>query len=131
MSTPAFRVALLGMASVVVYDALASLASLGIGFSYAYSAFGSLVLYCAFGYWASRVRSILFAATVGALMGLADATLGWAVSWVLGPGRWEVGTLSVPAWALVALQVGAVATLAALVGGVVGRHVLRGQRHEA
>jgi hypothetical protein len=131
MSTPAIRVAILGMISVVVFDAIASLASLAIGFNYEYSAFGSLVLYCAFGYWGSRVRTIAFAPFVGALMGLTDASLGWAVSWILGPGRWEPGLLTLPTWALLALQVTAVAAFCALLGGVVGRYVRRGKRSEA
>ena len=131
MSTPALRVALLGMIAVVVFDAIASLASLAIGFNYEYSAFGSMVLYCAFGYWASRVRTILFALIVGALMGLVDASLGWAVSWILGPGRWEPGVLTLPTWALIALQVTAVGALCALLGGVVGRYMPRGKRGEA
>jgi len=116
---------------VVVFDAIASLASLAIGFNYEYSAFGSLVLYGAFGYWASRVRTILFALIAGALMGLADASLGWAVSWILGPGRWGPGALTLPTWALIALQVTVVAALCALLGGVVGKYLPRGKRSEA
>ena len=131
MSTPALRVALLGMIAVVVFDAIASLASLAIGFNYEYSAFGSMVLYCAFGYWASRVRTILFALIVGALMGLGDASLGWAVSWILGPGRWEPGLLTLPTWALIALQITAVAAICALLGGVARRYMPRGKRTQA
>ena len=131
MSTPVHRVALLGMFAVVVFDAIASLASLAIGFNYEYSAFGSLLLYCVFGYWASSVRTILFASIVGALMGLTDASLGWAVSWILGPGRWEPGLLTLPTWALIALQITAVAAICALLGGVVRRYMPRRKRSQA
>ena len=131
MSTPVHRVALLGMFAVVVFDAIASLASLAIGFNYEYSAFGSLLLYCVFGYWASSVRTILFASIVGALMGLTDASLGWAVSWILGTGRWEPGVLTLPTWALIALQVTAVAAICALLGGVVRRYMPRRKRSQA
>ena len=131
MPTSAFRVALVGMGAVIVFDAIASLASLRIGFNYEYSAYGSMLLYGAFGYWAGRVRTIPFAAIVGALMGLVDASLGWAVSWILGPGRWESGTLSITAWALIALQVVVVAAFCGLLGGVLGKYVPGGKRREA
>jgi len=119
------------MLAVVAFDAIASLASLAIGFNYEYSAFGSLLLYCVFGYWASSVRTILFASIVGALMGLTDASLGWAVSWILGPGRWEPGLLTLPTWALIALQITAVAAICALLGGVARRYMPRGKRSQA
>ena len=131
MSTPVHRVGLLGMLAVVAFDAIASLASLAIGFNYEYSAFGSLLLYCVFGYWASSVRTILFASIVGALMGLTDASLGWAVSWILGPGRWEPGLLTLSTWALIALQITAVAAICALLGGVARRYMPRGKRTQA
>ena len=131
MPTPAFRVALVGMGAVIVFDAIASLASLGTGFNYEYSAFGSLLLYGAFGYWAGRVRTITSAAFVGALMGLSDASLGWAVSWILGPGRWESGIPSLTTWALIALQIVAVAALCGLLGGVLGKYLPGGKRREA
>jgi hypothetical protein len=131
MPTPAFRVALIGMSAVIVFDALASLASLGAGFNYEYSAFGSLLLYVAFGSWAGRVRAISFAVIVGALMGLSDASLGWAVSWILGPGRWQSGIPSIATWALIALQIVAVAALCGLLGGVLGKYLPGGKRREA
>ena len=123
MPPQALRVALFGMAAVVVFDAIASFFSLGFGFNYAYAAFGSMVLYGAFGYWASRVTAISFSPFVGALMGIADASLGWLVSWNLGAGRLEPGALTFQAWSVTALQVILVAALCGLVGGVVGKFV--------
>lgn len=128
MLTPFRRIAFLGMGAVIVFDAIASLASMSIGFDYMYSAFGSLLLYGAFGYWAGRVLTIPIATVVGALMGLTDASLGWAVSWILGPGRWEAGLLSPTTWVLTALQVVAVAALCGLLGGVLGKY-LPGRKH--
>jgi hypothetical protein len=123
MPTQVFRVALLGMAAVVIFDAIASLASLGLGFNYVYAAFGSMVLYGTFGYWTSRVTAITFGSLVGALLGLTDATFGWLVSWTLGPGRLEPGALTPQSWAETALQVVAVAAICGLIGGVVGRYL--------
>ena len=131
MPTQVLRVALLGMAAVIAFDAIASLSSVGLGFDYRYAALGSIALYGVFGYWTGRDSSIYFGPLVGAFMGLTDATLGWLVSWIVGPGRLEPGALTPQAWLVVAAQVIAVAALCALVGSVVGRYVPKRGRSEA
>src|SRR5688572_27729096 len=97
-----FRVAVLGVVAVVAFDAVASVASLAAGFDYAYSAIGSCLIYAAFGFLVGRSSSIFTAACVGAVLGLADASLGWGVSWSIGPGRLPPGLLTATVWVGVA-----------------------------
>jgi hypothetical protein len=81
------KTALLGMSVILVYDVLASVISLQAGLPYESFSFGSLLLYFVFGLLAFRTSSLLGSLLVGASMGFAEATLGWYLSWIIGPGR--------------------------------------------
>lgn len=118
------------MLSVIVFDAVASSAALLIGFDYGYAVIGSCVLYVAFGFLASRARTVGFATVVGVLIGLTDATLGWAVSWAIGPGRLEAGMLTPWTWVNAASLVVALAAICALLGAVIARYTQVGRRSE-
>ena len=56
------------------------------------------------------------AIVTGAILGLVGATLGWAVSWVIGPGRVEGLTLGL--WPRVTVSVAAQAAVTAAIGAV-------------
>jgi hypothetical protein len=78
---------LIGSTSVVVYDAVASVASTALGFRYGLASIGSLALYAAIGAFAARTKSRSFSLAAGAIAGLSDATAGWGILWLIGPGR--------------------------------------------
>ncbi|MCC8535938.1 hypothetical protein ACDH70_21860 [Xanthomonas axonopodis pv. poinsettiicola] len=84
--------------AVIVFDAVASLASLVLGFPYTYAAFGSTILYIAFAFFAACKFGFWAAVFLGLAMGITDATLGWATSWALCPGRLAQGTLTLSVW---------------------------------
>jgi hypothetical protein len=86
------------LAGILAYDTAASLLSRRIGFNYAYATVGSLVLYAAAGFAAAEAASFEAACLVGGAAGLTDATLGWRISWVLGPGRLPSGKLTLSEW---------------------------------
>jgi hypothetical protein len=111
-------------ASVVTFDALASFASLTIGFPYAAASVGSFALYVAIGVLAARVRTRKFSFIAGAVAGLADATAGWYVSWIIGPGKPSSGSMNLTE---LALTVAVVTTLACLVAGISGIIATRGR----
>ena len=120
-----FKVVALGAAAVVAFDLLASLASRQFGFAYARATIGSYLIYAAIGFFAARAPSsnpIGAAAIAAAIAGLVDASVGWAVSWVLGPGRLPEGTpLTVTRWLGVAIFVIALAAGVGALGGIAGR----------
>jgi hypothetical protein len=121
--TPRTRVVLICILAVVAFDALASIVSRGTGMPYGWATYGSWILYIALGYLAGRTspRSALkFSALAGMIFGFADATLGWATSWLLGPGR-IAGGVSVIQWIFVAVIVTALATGFAALGGSFAR----------
>ncbi|MCS3747142.1 fatty acid desaturase [Xanthomonas arboricola] len=114
---------------VIVFDGVASVASLALGFPYTYAAFGSAVFYIAFAFFAARKFGFLAAVLFGFAMGITDATLGWAVSWAIGPGRLAAGTLTLSAWLYTATFVVVLGAIYGLVGGGIG--ALTGRRRAA
>ena len=79
---------LIGALAVLAFDLIGSILSRAIGFDYTLLAFGSLVIYAAVGIFASRDFFLLGPIAAG-IVGLVDSTLGWYLSWVIGPGKVE------------------------------------------
>lgn len=101
-----------GAASVVAFDVLGSLICKATGISYDVLWPGSLLIYgtvAALVGWRRDWHTGLFA---GFAMGGVDLTLGWWVTWMIGPGRPPGGF----SWS--ALMLGASSALT--VGGVAG-----------
>ena len=69
----------------------------------------------------SLVGVRVFFGVAGAAVGLVDASLGWAISSLVGPGGPEAGPTSPAAWVGTALFVMALAALVAALGGVAAR----------
>jgi hypothetical protein len=109
------------MLTLVIFDVIASLASRALGFWYPYATIGSWLIYVATGVLAARVASISKAALAGAAVGFIEATLGWAVTWTIGPGRPESESLTVVTILVVVVLVTLVATGFGWLGGIVGR----------
>ena len=72
---------------VVAWDAAASLLSLMTTVPYGWSVVVSTPIYLFLGYRVVLRHSTLSAFSVGILVALVDATLGWAIAWWIGPGR--------------------------------------------
>jgi len=118
--SPLSRVILGGAVGVVAFDALACLASRRLGVAYPRAAVGSWLIYAVVGCLAGRLGGLRAAALGGAAMGLVDATLGWAVSWWIGPGR-VAGGLTTTRWLATAVGVILIATVAGFLGGLGAR----------
>lgn len=116
-----------GIAAVLVFDTIASFASARVGFPYVYASVGSFLIYAAVGYAAFRLSGV--GASVGAavIVELVDATLGWWVSWQIGPGAIPEGQLRVQGIVVTVLGVLVFAVVAALLGAWAAR-LLHGRR---
>lgn len=123
----AMKLFALSALAVLVFDAIASAASLALGFPYPQAAMGSTALYAAFAYYGGRKLGLVAAVLLGATMGLTDATLGWAVSWAIGPGRLPPGTLTPSMWLFAAAYVVALGAVCGLLGGGIGALGARGR----
>jgi hypothetical protein len=111
--------------AVIAFDAIASAASLALGFSYAYASVGSAVLYIALAFYGARKLGFSAAVLLGAVMGVTDATIGWAISWSVGPGRLPEGTLTLSIWLITTAFVVFLGVIYGLVGGGVGAFLAR------
>lgn len=119
------KLLLLSALSVVVFDALASFASVSLGFPYSYASIGSAVLSIAFAYFAARSFGFWAGLLVGATMGLTDVTVGWAVSWVIGPGRFPIDDLTLSDWFFTGTFAVVLGAVYGLIGGSAGALVRR------
>ena len=70
---------------MVAYDAMASGMSRVAGIEYRYFMFGSLLLCGLIGFFVSWRTSFIWGIIAGFVAGLAESTLGWAVSTWIGP----------------------------------------------
>jgi hypothetical protein len=110
------RVIALGCLAILVFDAAAALAAEALDFSYSALWPVSFLIYAVTAFTAARVAR---SAAVGALTGLTvaatDATLGWALSSAIGPGKPEDDTALA-----IAVTVVAVSASGAVVGLIAG-----------
>ena len=119
---PISRILVYGAIAVVLYDAVFSLASRTLGFDYSNASVGSYLIYGITGFFAARVLGWKGAALAGVVLGLVDATIGWGVSWLIGPGRLaENATFTPWMWPVIALTVCATAVIFALAGALLAR----------
>lgn len=110
-----------GAVAVLMFDAAAAWASLVFGFPYGSVAIGSWIIYAVVGFVAGRYSGVLAALVAGVAVGLVDASAGWAISWMIGPGRVPGAELTAARWTAAAIYVSVIAGVAATVGGVIGR----------
>ena len=79
--------ALIGAAAVLAFDTLGSLASLRFAFAYSQLTVGSFLIYVVVGFAACADGPIGLAPAAGGIVAFVEATIGWAISWWIGPGR--------------------------------------------
>ena len=80
-----------GVLAVVLFDAVGSLAAKRFGFAYSLLIPGSLLIYGAVAAMVARRRDWVVGLLAATLLAFTDVTLGWAVSWLIGPGKPEAG----------------------------------------
>ncbi len=106
----------LGAIVVVVYDTLTAIISVATGISYSFFALGSFVISLTFGFLLGRAAKWYLGALSGAANGLVEATVGWAISWLIGPGKPEFETDAV----MIAIIVGLAINIGAVLGLIGG-----------
>jgi hypothetical protein len=116
------RIIAFSAAGIIVIDALGALASRGLGFSYRHLIPVSFLTYVTIGFFVAKYATVIAAILAAAITGFVEATIGWAVSWNIGPGRptglaGEVGELE---FAIAVALTIIFAVLFAATGGVLG-----------
>jgi len=106
-----------GLIWVIAFDTLGSLSARHFGFRCAKLSIVQFLAYILVGAVAGLHASPMGAALVGGAIGLVESTVGWAISWYIGPGR--VAGLS-PAGAIrIAMILTAMAAAFAFVGALI------------
>lgn len=120
----------LGVLAVLAFDTAASFASVSFGFPYEYAAVGSVLIYATVGYLVFRRRGFFSAVGAALLVEVVDATLGWYISWQIGPGALpaEQATTAVIATTIVFVLI--FAAVCAVIGSAIARAV-HGPRTDA
>ena len=91
--------------AILLADVLFAIGEIRFGIDYDLVTWVAYPLYALAGYFATRCGGLALGALGGALTSLVDATIGWAVTWVMGPGRLPAGW---PGFGFVAYVVGTV-----------------------
>jgi hypothetical protein len=108
-----------GASATLVLDTVGSIASKRIGFSYPKLAPLSFAIYTVVGGLAARDGSISDAVLAATIVGFIEATIGWRISWLIGPGRWKEVEPSPSRLAATILRVMLLAAVCGAVGGFV------------
>lgn len=74
---------------ILLWDVSMSIASLQWGFDYTQAAIGSFFIHACAGFFICRFGNLAMSLAIGAALGLLDSTVGWYLSWIIGPGRVE------------------------------------------
>lgn len=85
-------VLIVGILTVLLLDIIGSLASRRFGFYYGSLSVISWALKIGVGFFAARQGSLGLSVLAGGVVAFVDATLGWYISWIIGPGRPESKT---------------------------------------
>lgn len=115
---PLLWVILSGATVISLYDGIGAFIALSIGFDYGWLAIGSFVFYVLFGFLAGRTSGWICGLAIGAFLGLIDSTLGWAISWTIGPGK-PSAVVNVLTVGVTIVFVTIVAAVLGLIGGLI------------
>jgi len=122
-----WKIVVFGAGAVLVFDTAASFASKGLGFPYAYASIGSVLIYAMVGYFSYRHWGLVRAVGAAVLVELVDATLGWFISWQIGPGALPTNQATPLVIATTIVTVLIFAAVCALIGSATAR-MLHGPR---
>ena len=89
--TSVAKVVIGGILAVLLFDVVGAFAAKSFGFAYALLIPGSLLIYGSVAAMVARRRDWVVGLVAATLLAFTDVTLGWAVSWLIGPGKPESG----------------------------------------
>lgn len=122
---PLTRVLLIAAIVVLVFDTVGAIASAQLGFAYSSLSPISMFIYAAAGFAAGRLAGLRAAVSIGSAVALIEATLGWFISWQIGPGRPPEEYAGVGAVLVAITIVTAMGAVFGLLGGAAARLVRR------
>jgi hypothetical protein len=125
MVKPLTRILLVAAVVVLVFDTVGAIASSRLGFAYSSLSPISMFIYAAAGFAAGRLAGLKAAVSIGSAVAMIEATLGWFISWQIGPGRPPAEYSGVGAVLIAIMIVIATGAIFGLLGGGAARLVRR------
>lgn len=83
-------IVIIGSLVVILFDTLASFASRQYELNYGKFSIVSFSIYSLVGFFAVKSISLVQAIAATGIVGLVDSTIGWYISWIIGPGRPQI-----------------------------------------
>ena len=115
--SPIIVILAVGILSVLLVDTLGSLAARHFGFRYSSLFVISWALRLATGFFAARYGDIKASFFAGGAVALIDATVGWYISWRIGPGRPE-GQITIETMVMAVLIITLTGAALGFIGGL-------------
>ena len=115
------QITAIGAAGIIGFDVLASFTSRNLGIPYSYGVLGSWLIYAMVGFSIGRIAPVAYATAGAANVALAEATIGWWLSWIIGPGRPKSVTLTPTQIAVTVVTAVAVGGIIGAIAGAIGR----------
>jgi hypothetical protein len=80
---------LISCLSILAFDIIASFVSLIFQIEYTLFSLGSTIICIGIGFFGEKYGNLVLAVLSTTIAGIVDSTLGWYISWIIGPGRME------------------------------------------
>lgn len=122
---PFVRTVFVGVLGILLYDSIGALASRSFGFDYSWLIIGTSLIYVFIGF--SITGTLAFSLLAGMLVGLFDSTVGWYISWMIGPGQPQI-EIGVPAIVLTIFFVTFLGGVLGFIGGLISKVASRQTR---
>jgi hypothetical protein len=84
---PALRIFIAGAVAILMFDTAGAVAALTLGFPYALLSPGSFLIQIVVGFLATRASSLKVGVALATGVAAIESTIGWLISWAIGPGR--------------------------------------------
>jgi hypothetical protein len=110
------KITLVGSIAVLLLDTVASFLALWLDTNYGWFSLASFMLYIIFGYLGARRSRWFVGAIVAMCMAVVESTIGWAISWQIGPGK-ATSDLSSVVIVVTIVFVVVIAEILGLIGG--------------
>jgi len=112
-------------AVILLFDLVASILSQLLPIRYALFSIGSFAIYFLVGLLVARAAGLKLGVVAAATTGLVEATLGWAISWLVGPGRFPLEAVRPAEIVATVIMVILAPVVLGLVGALIGQLLKR------
>jgi hypothetical protein len=120
---PEYKILLIGLLTIGVFDALNPVISKQVKVHYLLTAI-AFIVYCVFGFWGTKEKDLKTGVIIAAALGFFDSTIGWEIIMLF---RTSTSNLkydpTIGDWIFVAILVTVLGALGGLTGGGLAKYL--------